>query len=307
MNNVIFTTAKIFRNVKDYKFALKLDAEKQEEITKKLQDILSDFELVNLQNITAENLKFLKENFMFKQNLKTLFLNKEKNVCIYLFDTEHITIVSTDQDNVENAYKNVKQVAENLSNKISLSYSDEFGYLMSDLTHIGSGLKLESEICLSCVEEIGKIEQVKQNVKKLGYSLTETKNAHIYKLSSTCNLGVVEKEILTNYQKMLNHLQEVEVESVKMLSVSNHDEILDKAMRSYAILNGAYLMTYAELNAHLINIITALNIDNLDVEVKVIKRLQKLSRDENSEYISQSELKNIANKVKQVLKGENDV
>ena len=32
MNNVIFTTAKIFRNVKDYKFALKLDTEKQEEI-----------------------------------------------------------------------------------------------------------------------------------------------------------------------------------------------------------------------------------------------------------------------------------
>ena len=191
-----------------------------------------------------------------------------------------------------------------MADKISLSYSDQYGYLMSDISKVGAGIKLDCQICLPSIKELNKIDQIKQNIRQLGYVLKETNSPTIYQLSTICNLGYSEKEIFEEFDKMVQKLQDLEVESAKMLDVTNHDVILDRTMRSLAILNSCYLMTSEELKNLLINLRTGANLGMVNIDTKKLNQLQVLSNSNLSEFVSATETKELAEKVKNILKGE---
>ncbi|MBQ8615372.1 MAG: hypothetical protein IJ415_02280, partial [Clostridia bacterium] len=198
-------------------------------------------------------------------------------------------------------------LVQTLANKINFSFNDEYGYLMSDIAKIGAGIRLESNIMLSAIKSINKIEQVKQNVSKLGYSLKETKFPGIYTLSTLCNLGIGEKQICSDFENTLLKLQELELESIKMLDMSKHDDIVDKTQRSLAILNSAHMLNYEELYNMTSNLRIGLNLGLIDVGIEKLNEIHKLLINKTNDYVSPEEMKNLAGTVKQILKGDKDV
>lgn len=307
MNSVIFKKAKLFRNVKDFKFSNKLTNEQKDEILNIVSKALGkDFTLLQIKSLDANMLNYLKENSFINQHSTTIFLSKKDSVCIDLFNIEHITVVATTNQN-EDIFAKISSFSKLLSDKINLAYSDEFGYLMSDLTKIGAGIQLETDICLDAICGLNKIEQVKQNIKKLGYLLKETNIKTIYRMQTECNLGFSEKEIVTEFDNTLSKLQDLEIESAKMLDVSNHDDIYDKIVRSNAILNSAHLINYEELTTILIILRTGINLGYVDISLKTLNEIQKLVLNKNLGIISKSQCKELAEQIKTILKGEKNV
>lgn len=305
MNNVISTKVNVYRNVKDYKFTQKLSSEQKQEITQKLEEVFKNkLTLLNVASADAQVVKYLKTNNLILPKTANVFLSKSDSLCVNLFDDEHIDIIATADGYNKEVYAKAKEISELLASKISLSFNDEYGYLMSDISRIGAGLKCECEICLSSLKELNKIDQVKQNIRKLGYSLKETNKPCVYMLSTICNLGFSEKEIFAEFDKMVAKLQDLEVESAKMLDVTNHDVILDRSLRSLAILKSAYMLTYDELNKLLINLRTGVNLGMLNITNEQLIQLQKLTKNKTSEFISQTETKQLAENVKNILKGD---
>ena len=308
MNNVISTKATIFRNVKDFKFEPKLNVENRQQIVEMLNDVLKGkMSILNIAESDAGVVKHLKNSNLLLPNTQNLFVSKADNVAINLFNGEHISIVSACVGFDEKIISKAVDMNQLLSTQISFAFSDEFGYLMSDLNKIGSGLKLESDIMLSAITKINKIEQVRQNVAKLGYSLIETKYPAVYTLSTKCNLGISEKKICEDFKNTILKLQELEIESVKMVDATNHDEMLDKASRSLAILNSAHLLTYEELYNIVVNLRMGLNLGIVNLEIKTLNQLQKLITNKLNDIISQSEMKELALKTKEILKGDKNV
>ena len=134
--------------------------------------------------------------------------------------------------------------------------------------------------------------------------LKETNNPMIYRLSTICNLGYSEKEIYEEFDKMIQKIQDLEVESAKMLDVTNHDVILDRTVRSLAILNSCHLLTTEELKKLLINLRTGANLGMLDLNCETLNQLQLLTNSNSAEFISQTETKELSEKVRKILKGE---
>lgn len=308
MNNVIFTKATIFRNVKDYKFVPKLEADKKLEIKDKISSVIkTKLNQLDLANVDVKVLNYLQQNDLIRKNASPImFVDKEKSVSLSLFDGEHITIVSTGFGFDKSVFKNAKALADFLSSKINLVYNDEYGYLMSDLTRLGAGLKLECDIDLTALKSINKIDQVKQNVRKLGFALTE-KKGNIYTLSTLCNLGYSETEIYLEFEKMASKLQDLEIESTKMLEATKHDELMDRIMRSEGVLGSAYLMSYDELDKIINNIRMGLNLNYSNMNIEKLNQIQKLTTNKKVEVISQSELKNLAEIVRNIVKGGENV
>ena len=306
MNNIISTKATIFRNVKDYKFVPKLTSEQKEEITQKLSSVFPKFTLLNLPSSDGKIVKFLRNNNLISSKTTNVLVSKDETISINLFEGEHISIVASSSGYDKQVFAKVKEQETLLANKISLSFSDEYGYLMSDLSKIGAGIKLECVICLPAIKELNKIDQVKQNIRKLGYLLKETNNPCEYSLSTICNLGYSEKEIYEEFDNMVIKLQDLEVESAKMLDVTNHDVITDRTLRSLAILNSAYLMTYDELKKLIVNLRMGVNLGLIKVDIAQLNKLNALTSAE-SEFISETETKELAEKVKNILKGEQNV
>lgn len=308
MNNVISTRVSVFRNVKDYKFENKLIPEQKEEITKIIEsNVKNTMYLLNVSNADEKVLKHLKDNAIIMPNTQNLFVDKKEDLAINMFSGEHLTIVSTCESFNKSAIDKVLNLAHNLANKISFSFNDEYGFLMSDISKVGAGLKIETNIMLSAIKSINKIDQVRDNVSKLGYSLNETKFPAVYTLSTTCNLGISEKQVCSDFESTLLKLQDLETESAKMLDVSKHDEIIDKAQRSLAILNSAYMLNYDELYNMIVNLRLAINLSIVDVNINKINKLQKLVIGKKNDFVSPEDMKELAKVVKVILKGEENV
>ena len=298
------TKVKIFRNLKDYKFSHKLSNEHRNEVVEKLKQALnSKMQLIDLSEIDEKTKNFIaKSNCANKTGL--VFAHKTDNVSIELFDDEHMTIVAESENEDSSAYEKAFKIAHDLSNKIEFAFNDEYGYLMSNLNHIGTGIQIETDIMLISIKSIGKIEQVKQNLAKLGYTLKETKFRGMFKLETKCNLGISEKQIVSDYKNTLVKLHELEIESAKMLDVEKHDELLDLSNRSFAILENAHLMNYEELYTMAINLRIGQMLSMNEVSEHKLNKLQKLVMNKKEEFISQTEQKTLAQQVKEILKGE---
>ncbi len=308
MNNVISTSIIIYRNVKDFKFEPKLTAENRVQIVEMLEGALKGkMSLLNLKGADGNVVKHLTNNNLLMQNTQNIFVSKNDNTLINLFNGEHVSIVSSCVGYDKIVIAKAVEISNLLSNKINFAFSDEYGYLMSDLNKIGSGIQLESMIMLSAITKINKIEQVKQNVAKLGYNLVETKYPAVYVLSTRCNLGVGENKICEDFENTLTKLQELEIESVKMADATNHDEMLDKINRSVAILNSAHLLKHDELYNIIVNLRMGLNLGISNIKYETLNQLQKLVTNKLNDIVSISEMKELATKTKEILKGDKNV
>lgn len=303
MNSVILMKATFYRNVKDYKFSHKLTNEQKQEILNRILSVLgNEYELLSIDKANDGIIKYLTQNSLISNNSNTFILSKNETSCVEMFNGEHISIISTGKD----CFGNANRIADLIQNKICLNYTDELGYVMSNLNNIGAGIKLECDMCLDAICGINKLEQVKQNISMLGYSLVPTNIKSIYKISTKCSLGFSETEVYDNFIKTIKKLQELEIESAKMLDISSHDEIIDNVFRSYAILNSAHIINIEELTKHLIILRTGLNLGFINISLDVINKLQKLVSNKTT-MLSKSECVELANNVKTIIKGDKNV
>ncbi len=293
----------VYRNLKNYKFTNKLTDDKRQEIISKIDSSL-DSELIKLDmlNLDPNMSEYINLHRLYTGNSNTMFLSKD-NVAIDLFAGEHMTITASSVGYDKSIIDKVRHLDEIIRNKIELSYNDTYGYLMSDLTKIGTGIKLECDIDLISLSTLNKIDQLRQNVRNLGYSLKKV-DGSVYTLSTICNLGFSETEIIDEFDKMVQKLQDLECESAKMLASSANDELLDKVMRSMAILKSAHLLETEELSEHLTNLRLGANLGFLNLKDSKINALQELIMKKNSQFASKSEHLELAKQVKNILKGE---
>ena len=299
MNNIITTRVCAYRNLKNYKFLPKLSAKDKEEIVNLLVDNLKGFTLINKSNFTPSCPS--QARLLSKCGSNVLVDGKNLSA-INLFDKEIIEVIAEDSD-LSKSYEAVKNVISQLSNKIELAYSDDYGYLMSDVTKLGSGYRFEAVINLVALDEMNKIDQLKQNLRKLGYVLNETDYDSIYILTGLCNLGYSERQVFEDFTKMVNKLDSLETESAKMLDLTKHDEIVDRVRRSEAILKSAYIINQEELLSHLNTLRLGLDLGIGAVSINKINQVQDLI-DNSMEFTSSSQAKELASRVNSILKGE---
>ena len=302
MNNVISTNVKYFRNVKDYKFLPKLDKEKQMAIYDIVVNAVNkEMKLIDQQSNPNCFDKLYELNLITPKS-KTLLSNLKSDVIISLFEDEHIVICAGCLGFDEKIFKNAKKVETLIRDKINLSYNDEYGYLTSNLSLIGNGIKISSVLDLSSLKEMGKIDIVIQNVRNLGFALRYL-DENLYELSTSCTLGFTESEMIKEYTKMLAKLDELENESLNYLYPKFQDEIIDKACRSYGILSNAYLLNVDELKKHATNILRGVNLNTLKVDRNAVLKLYSLTRTK-SNFTTKDNMLTLASKVKEVLKGD---
>ncbi len=307
MNNVIKSKVTIFRNIKDFKFAPKLDENSAQKILDIVEQNVKDMVRIKIGSQDAKTISYLLANDLITTNTQYAFAHKSKQLSINMFAGEHLAITSTCDGFCDSVIKEAIAVSHDLNNKITFAFNDEYGYLMSDVRKVGSGIKVEADIMLSALVTINKIEQVQHNVVKLGYSLMPTKQPAVFTLSTMCNLGVGEKQIFEDFKNTLKRLQDLEIESVKMIEATDHDTLLDKTMRSLALVNSAHLMSFDELYNHIVNLRMGKNVGLVDIKSETLNKLQKLIRQKSNDLVSINELINLAKQAKEILKGDSNV
>ena len=300
MTNIISTKISVFRNLKDYKFMPKLEQGKIDEIEDKIDVALKDLTKINLENTNSPTINFLKQNRLLNSNARAVYLTKD-NVAVNLFGDEHLCFVASSLGFDDKLNQKVMTIVSAAENKRSMADNDQYCYLMSDIKNLGSGMQVESLINLTALVEMGKIGQVCQNIKNLGYAIEKCAGT-TYAVSTVCSLGLTATEVYQEFGRTLTKLAELEIETEKMLYSTNTEEITDKVYRALSLLNGAYMLSYDELKTNLDLLRVGANLGIVDIKEKQVNALQSLVDAKFDQFITKQEQLDLANKVKEILK-----
>ena len=267
------TRIRFLRNIKGFKF--KLNKEEQEELENKIKENLYSIgyglkflKLKDMDNITKTSLvekNLISSNFLVKKgNSGTILINDEENICIMIGEEDNLSIqVFSSGLELENTLNLAIEIEEKIGNILGYSINKKYGYLTSNLSDLGTALKVSVMVNLPALSKTGNLRALINTIRDFNVEICGeygkvTKNninneETIFQISNKQTLGITEKEIIQNIKVITEKIIEQERKARKMLTKESL-ELEDLIWRSYGILTNCRKISYEEAKELITNI-----------------------------------------------------
>ena len=267
------TRIRFLRNIKGFKF--KLNKEEQEELENKIKENLYSIgyglkflKLKDMDNITKTSLvekNLISSNFLVKKgNSGSILINDEENICIMIGGEDNLSIqVFSSGLELENTLNLAIEIEEKIGNILGYSINKKYGYLTSNLSDLGTALKVSVMVNLPALSKTGNLRALINTIRDFNVEICGeygkvTKNninneGTIFQISNKQTLGITEKEIIQNIKVITEKIIEQERKARKMLTKESL-ELEDLIWRSYGILTNCRKISYEEAKELITNI-----------------------------------------------------
>ena len=250
---VLSSRVRLARNIREIPFIPKATRQEQLEVLQQLEYVtpsigygLKFLRLNNMDDITRMTLveKHLisPEFALNKEEDGAILLNEEENICIMLNEEDHLRIqVFGAGLAIEDIASLAMEIDEKIEKKIHYAYHDQYGFLTSCPTNLGTGMRCSIMVHLPALSATRNIQAILEVVSNFGmnirgiYGEGSKAQGNIYQISNKQTLGISEKEIIKNIKLITEKIIEQERLARKYL-MKNSIELEDKLYRSYGIL-----------------------------------------------------------------------
>ena len=224
---VLSTKACIVRNVKGYNFVPRLSdadcqsllAEIEDDIDRNIFDggSATDMDketvmrLIRLQALGREGSELI------NANRKAFYYNEDGSLSIGVGSGEHLTIRAMAAGRDISVYKKAEEIALALEKKLDIAYSDNYGFLTSNVRMAGTGLKILYTVALPAISKMENgIEALRQRVGQYEWSIYpfaergDLAGSDVYIIASVNTLGVTEDEVLKRGEMLITDIIKAE-------------------------------------------------------------------------------------------------
>ena len=285
----ISTRVRLARNLSEFKFNLK-DKESVELLEEKIKDIpwtvgygLKFFKLKDMDDITKMSLvekNLISPEFALNKNeLGSILINDDENICIMVNEEDHLRIqVFSSGFDIENTVNLAKELDEKIGNALNYAMSEDYGYLTSCPTNVGTGLRVSVMVHLPALSKTKNIQNVLDAIANFGvnirgiYGENSKSSSDMFQISNKQTLGITEDEIAKNIKIITEKVIEQERAARKFL-IKDNLELEDKVYRSFGILKNCRKIS-SEETRDLLSIVklgTDLGIIDEMTDLKVLK------------------------------------
>ena len=323
------TRIRFARNLNGFKFNL----EKKEDI-EKLENRIKDnlfsigyglkfFKLSDMDNVTKMSLvekNILSPEFVLNKNeLGSILINDEENICIMINEEDHLRIqVFCPGLDLTNTLNLAIEIDQRMGEILGYAVNKKYGYLTSCPSNCGTGLRASVMVHLPALKITKSIEKVLKAVKNFGINIRgiygeNTKSlGDIFQISNEQTLGITENEIVDNLRIIVEKIIKQERVARKYLC-NDMINLEDKIYRNYGILSNCRKIDSIEILDILssVKLGTDLGILKELTDFKILK-LYILTKPANlQKYIgevcedSKQDIKR-AEIIKQIIKTENE-
>ncbi len=157
----------------------------------------------------------------------------------------------------ELALSRIQALEEALDSSFDFAFLDDFGYLTSSPTNVGTGLRLSVLVHLPGLVMGGEIDKILNALRQLRFGVcglsgggTAVRGA-VFLISNLVTLGRDESEIASDFEFHLGKVLRHERTARQQLFTSDSIGLEDLARRSLAVLQSARLMTSQEASDRL--------------------------------------------------------
>ncbi|MGL4875378.1 MAG: ATP--guanido phosphotransferase [Clostridium sp.] len=292
--NIISSSITLVRNIKGEKFPVALKIEEGQNLTQKLIFKISEIEdklksiLLWKDKYNFENLKesrILRNKTLKNKGIVGLMISEDKEFSIVLNEEEHLRLQYIKSGyNIEEIYKYIRSIDLNLENIFNYSFDEKMGYLTSNLSHIGTGVRLEVIIHLPMLTLNDKINKLFSHKDKSVFSLEgkygEKGKAYgsIYLIKNTTTTGISEEELIDEFKNILEYVLQEEEKERRSAIKKYKNEITDKIFRAYGVLKEARILDSIEALDLLSYVRLGVELNILDLDLKTIEKAILLSR-----------------------------
>ena len=285
----ISTRVRLARNLSEFKFNLK-DKESVKLLEEKIKDIpwtvgygLKFFKLKDMDDITKMSLvekNLISPEFALNKNeLGSILINDDENICIMINEEDHLRIqVFSSGFDIENTLNLAKELDKKIGNALNYAMSEDYGYLTSCPTNVGTGLRVSVMVHLPALSKTKNIQNVLDAIANFGvnirgiYGENSKSSSDMFQISNKQTLGITEDEIAKNIKIITEKVIEQERAARKFL-IKDNLELEDKVYRSFGILKNCRKIS-SEETRDLLSIVklgTDLGIIDEMTDLKVLK------------------------------------
>ncbi len=259
---VISTRIRFARNLANYRFQAKYTTQEANNILNKIKEItpsigygLRYFNLKDIDDLTKISLvekHVISPEFLKNYENRAILINDDENICIMINEEDHFRMQFFAAGfNIENVYNLAKEVDEKIDSLIGYAYDEQFGYLTSCPTNVGTGMRISIMVHLPGLFLTKNINKVLNVVNNFGMNIrgiygegTESQG-DIYQISNNQSLGISEKTIIKNTKAITEKIIEQERTARKILT-KNSIELEDRVYRSFGVLSNAVKLSTEE-------------------------------------------------------------
>lgn len=268
---VVSTRLRIARNISEYRFPSLVDYEESEAITQEIlaamKDDEEDYKFYRAKDLSKVERNVFVEEHLISPNLAkaekygSFLLSQDEKTTIMINEEDHIRIqVLLSGLNIENSWEIISKIDDLLENKIDYAFHEQFGYLTSCPTNVGTGLRVSAMVHLPCLSMTGQINTIMEGLTKIGltvrglYGEGSKSLGNLYQISNQTTMGEIEEDIIKKLNKIVYQIVNRERNAREYILDKKNINLKDKVFRSLGILQYSRLMTSNEAMNHLSNI-----------------------------------------------------
>jgi len=283
---VVSTRLRLARNMANYRFPYFMTKDESEALTEEILNGMKD----NVYDIPYKfyrirDLSDIEKNVFVEKHLISPNLAKKADSGSFLIrNDERATIMINEEDHIriqvllpgldfEEGWKISSKIDDFLEGKVEYAYHEQFGYLTSCPTNVGTGLRASVMVHLPCLSMTGHINTIIEGITKIGltvrgiYGEGTKASGYLFQISNQTTIGESEKEIIKKLNRVVLQIISRERSTrAYMLDKRNH-QIEDMIFRSLGILKYGRIISSQEAMNHLSNVKLGCDlgmIDNID-------------------------------------------
>lgn len=271
---VISTRIRLARNLDGYRFPLAFSEDEalqvEQAVTHAIQDstkldesfsyfAIKDLSLLQRQILVEKHL--ISPQLASKEAVGSVLLSSDESISIMVNEEDHLRIqCMTASFQLQQAYEQANKVDRALEVALPYAFRNDFGYLTSCPTNIGTGLRASVMMHLPALTLTGQMNQIINAMTRLGmtvrgiYGEGSENLGNVYQVSNQITLGKTEDDILADIQSVAEKIIQKERQARGKLMDRAAVALEDRIYRALGTLTYARILTSEEAATCLSNV-----------------------------------------------------
>jgi protein arginine kinase len=267
---VVSSRIRVARNLDSIPFEIKMkqsDADSLIGLVRSVIETKINGKFINLKEMKPLERESLLEchmvspGFVKKEKPASVFITEGGNVSIMINEEDHLRIQGIGCGlNLTNLSSEVFKVEEFLGENLGYAFSEDYGYLTSCPTNIGTGMRASVFMHLPGLVYTNEVEKVLKGALQIGmavrgiYGEGSEIRGSLFQISNQHTIGFKEEELLERIAKLARMIIDIEKKARDVIMTKARNEFEDKIFRSLAILKAARTISSGEV----LNLLSAL-------------------------------------------------
>lgn len=261
---VVSSKVRLMRNLNGFRFPSFYEGDEGIKVLNKIADVIlkfdEEFKLYKIKSLPELDANIMHEKRLISnalldgKNFSAVLLSPSEDVSIMINETDHIVETCEMSGlNLINAYDRINAVDNQILSKLDIAFDDSIGFLTSNISSVGTGLKASITLFIPALSIMGRIKEISSYVSNQGYEFSSIIDneiesmAYTFVVSNIQTIGKKETDYVVKVSEIALKICEMEIRARnELLQAQNSDKVKDKVFRAWGILTNCYQISHTE-------------------------------------------------------------